>query len=53
MDLYSPVRDKDSSEMFVSFYEALKQRGIAPTRIAGGHGGVVPASDMEAIMAAK
>jgi glyoxylase-like metal-dependent hydrolase (beta-lactamase superfamily II) len=52
-DLYSPVRDKDRSEMFVSFYEALKQRGIAPTRIAGGHGGVVPASDMEAIMAAK
>jgi glyoxylase-like metal-dependent hydrolase (beta-lactamase superfamily II) len=51
--LYSPVRDKDRSEMFVSFYEALKQRGIAPTRIAGGHGGVVPASDMEAIMAAK
>lgn len=52
-DLYSPIRDKDRSEMFVSFYEALKQRGIAPTRIAGGHGGVVPASDMEAIMAAK
>jgi glyoxylase-like metal-dependent hydrolase (beta-lactamase superfamily II) len=52
-DLYSPVRDKDRSEMFVSFYEALKQRGIAPTRIAGGHGGVVPASEMEAIMAAK
>jgi glyoxylase-like metal-dependent hydrolase (beta-lactamase superfamily II) len=52
-DLYSPIRDKDRSEMFVSFYEALKQRGIAPARIAGGHGGVVPISEMEAVMAAK
>ena len=52
-DLYSPIRDKERSEMFVSFYEALKQRGIAPARIVGGHGGVVPASEMEAVMAAK
>jgi creatinine amidohydrolase/Fe(II)-dependent formamide hydrolase-like protein len=49
-DLYSPIRDKERSEMFVSFYEALKQRGIAPARIVGGHGGVVPVSEMEAVM---
>ena len=52
-DLYSPIRDKERSELFVSFYEALKQRGITPTRIAGGHGGVVPISELEAVMAAK
>jgi glyoxylase-like metal-dependent hydrolase (beta-lactamase superfamily II) len=52
-DLYSPIRDKERSEMFVSFYEALKQRGITPTRVAGGHGGVVPISELEAVMAAK
>jgi glyoxylase-like metal-dependent hydrolase (beta-lactamase superfamily II) len=52
-DLYSPIRDEDRSEMFVSFYEGLKKLGIAPGRIAGGHGGVVPASEMEAIMAKR
>jgi glyoxylase-like metal-dependent hydrolase (beta-lactamase superfamily II) len=52
-DLYSPVRDKDRSEWFVGFYDSLKKLGIAPDRIAGGHGGVVPSSTMEAIMAGK
>ncbi|MGA2998467.1 MBL fold metallo-hydrolase [Bradyrhizobium sp.] len=52
-DLYSPIRDEDRSEMFVSFYEGLKKLGIAPGRIAGGHGGVVPRSEMEAIMAKR
>ncbi len=52
-DLYSPIRDKDRSEWFVGFYESLKKLGIAPDRIAGGHGGVVPSSTMEAIMAGK
>jgi glyoxylase-like metal-dependent hydrolase (beta-lactamase superfamily II) len=52
-DLYSPLRDKDRSEWFVGFYDSLKKLGIAPDRIAGGHGGVVPSSTMEAIMAAK
>jgi glyoxylase-like metal-dependent hydrolase (beta-lactamase superfamily II) len=52
-DLYSPLRDKDRSAMLVSFDEALKQRGIAPTRIVGGHGGVAPLSEMEAVLAGK
>jgi glyoxylase-like metal-dependent hydrolase (beta-lactamase superfamily II) len=52
-DLYSPIRDEDRSEMFVSFYEGLKKLGIAPGRIAGGHGGVVPGSEMEAVMAKR
>jgi glyoxylase-like metal-dependent hydrolase (beta-lactamase superfamily II) len=52
-DLYSPLRDKDRSEMFVAFYAGLKKLGIRPDRIAGGHGGFVPSSEMEAIMATK
>jgi glyoxylase-like metal-dependent hydrolase (beta-lactamase superfamily II) len=52
-DLYSPIRDKDPSEMFIAFYVGLKKLGIAPDRIAGGHGGVVPSSEMQAIMATK
>jgi glyoxylase-like metal-dependent hydrolase (beta-lactamase superfamily II) len=52
-DLYSPLRDKDRSEMFIAFHAGLKRLGIVPARIAGGHGGVVPSSEMEAIMATK
>jgi glyoxylase-like metal-dependent hydrolase (beta-lactamase superfamily II) len=52
-DLYSPVRDKDRSDGFIAFYEGLKKFGIAPERVVGGHGGFVPGSAMEAIMAAK
>jgi glyoxylase-like metal-dependent hydrolase (beta-lactamase superfamily II) len=52
-DLYSPLRDKDRSEMFIAFHAGLKKLGIVPDRIAGGHGGVVPSSEMEAIMATK
>ena len=52
-DLYSPLRDKERSANFVAFYESLKKFGIAPERVAGGHGGFAPASAMEAIMAAK
>lgn len=52
-DLYSPIRDEDRSEMFVAFYEGLKKLGISPGRIAGGHGGIVPASEMEAIIAKR
>ena len=52
-DLYSPQRDKDRSEWLVGFYDSLKKFGIAPDRIAGGHGGGVPSSTMEATMTAK
>ncbi len=52
-DLYSPLRDKDRSDGFVAFYEGLKKFGIAPERVVGGHGGFVPISIMEAIIAAK
>jgi len=52
-DLYSPLRDKDRSEMFVAFDVGLKKLGLTPDRIAGGHGGVVPTSVMQAIMATK
>ena len=52
-DLYSPLRDKDRSDGFIAFYDSLKKLGIAPDRVVGGHGGFVPGSAMEAIMATK
>lgn len=52
-DLWSPVRDKRRSANFVAFYEGLKKFGVTPDRVAGGHGGVAPQSEMEAIMGMK
>ncbi|MBI3433632.1 MAG: MBL fold metallo-hydrolase [Proteobacteria bacterium] len=52
-DIWSPVRDRARSAGFVAFYDALKKHGLAPERIAGGHGGVVPRAEMEAIFAMK
>ncbi len=52
-DIYSPVRDRNRSPNFVAFYETLKKVGVTPDRIAGGHGGVAPRSEMDAIYATK
>jgi glyoxylase-like metal-dependent hydrolase (beta-lactamase superfamily II) len=48
-DMYSPARDKRKSPAAVNLYETLKQLGIKPSRLAGGHGGSANYSEFEAI----
>lgn len=48
-DLYSPVRDTRRTPAAVYFYETLKQLGLRPSRLAGGHGGASSYTDLEAI----
>jgi hypothetical protein len=52
MDLCSPTRDKDHSEVFVSFCEVNNQASRRRAS-AGCHGGGTPISPVEAVMAAK
>jgi glyoxylase-like metal-dependent hydrolase (beta-lactamase superfamily II) len=48
-DMYSPARDARKSPGAVNLYEALKQLGIKPSRLAGGHGGSASYAEFEAI----
>ena len=48
-DMYSPARDARKRPGAVNLYEALKQLGIKPSRLAGGHGGSASYAEFEAI----
>jgi glyoxylase-like metal-dependent hydrolase (beta-lactamase superfamily II) len=48
-DMYSPARDARKSPGAVNLYETLKQLGIKPSRLAGGHGGSASYAEFEAI----
>jgi glyoxylase-like metal-dependent hydrolase (beta-lactamase superfamily II) len=50
-DLWSPTRDKAKGAGNLAFAAALKQLGIAPRVIAGGHGANGPMSELEAVVA--
>jgi glyoxylase-like metal-dependent hydrolase (beta-lactamase superfamily II) len=48
-DMYSPARDARKSPGAVNLYETLKQLGIKPSRLAGGHGGSASYAEFEAV----
>jgi glyoxylase-like metal-dependent hydrolase (beta-lactamase superfamily II) len=48
-DLYSPGRDKAKTPGNTAFLEILKKLGLSGARIAGGHGGVGAAGDLDAL----
>jgi hypothetical protein len=48
-DMYSPVRDKKKTPGAVNLHETLKQLGIKPSRLSGGHGGTASYVEFEAI----
>lgn len=50
-DLWSPVRDNKKGPGNTALYDAVKKRDIKPDRYVGGHGGVAPAADLDAIAA--
>jgi glyoxylase-like metal-dependent hydrolase (beta-lactamase superfamily II) len=52
-DLYSPVRDKAKTPNNTAFLATLKTLGLSQARIAGGHGGVGSAGDLEALAATQ
>lgn len=52
-DLYSPGRDKAKTPNNTAFLATLKTLGLSQTRIAGGHGGVGSAGDLEALAATQ
>ncbi len=52
-DLYSPGRDKAKTDQNAEFYATVKKLGLTPAWYAGGHGAFGPASDLDALMAAK
>jgi hypothetical protein len=49
-DIYSPVRDKEKTPAATTFYQTLKQLGLKPARLAGGHGGASSYADLETLM---
>ena len=48
-DMYSPARDKRKTPGAVNLYATLKQLGIKPSLLAGGHGGAANYAEFEAI----
>jgi len=48
-DMYSPARDQRKSPGSVNLFEKLRQLGIRPTLLAGGHGGTASYAEFEAI----
>lgn len=52
-DLYSPGRDKTKTPGNTAFLATLKKLGLSQARIAGGHGGVGSAGDLDAIAATQ
>jgi len=52
-DLYSPVREKAKTPNNSAFLATLKALGLSQARIAGGHGGVGSAADLEALAATQ
>jgi glyoxylase-like metal-dependent hydrolase (beta-lactamase superfamily II) len=49
-DMYSPARDQRKTPGAFNLYEALRQLGIKPMLLAGGHGGTASYADFEAIV---
>jgi glyoxylase-like metal-dependent hydrolase (beta-lactamase superfamily II) len=49
-DIYSPARDARKSPGAVNLYETLKQLGMKPSRLVGGHGGSAGYAEFEAIV---
>jgi glyoxylase-like metal-dependent hydrolase (beta-lactamase superfamily II) len=52
-DLYSPGRDKAKTPGNTAFLAVLKKLGLSQARIAGGHGGVGSAGDLDALAATQ
>jgi glyoxylase-like metal-dependent hydrolase (beta-lactamase superfamily II) len=52
-DLYSPVRDKAKTPNNTAFLATVKALGLSQARIAGGHGGIGAAGDLEALAATQ
>ena len=52
-DLYSPMRDKAKTPNNTAFLGTLKTLGLSQARIAGGHGAVGSAGDLEALAATQ